>query len=539
MQLVQEAAGLPAGSSAWHRQEAGKHWGEMGMEQEVLLKIDHVVKTYPGVQALKGISTTIRKGEVRALVGENGAGKSTLIKCIMGVEAPTGGKVEINVDGNWECPRSAIDAKNLGMHANYQHVNIAANLSIAENYFLGRLPMKGRMVDWNKMYSESQKIIDKFQLNVDPRDTIVSLPVAMQAMITISKISVNDRIRLVIFDEPTALLENEKVETLFRYIRELKESGVSVIYVSHRLEEIMEICDSVTIMKDGTYVETKDVREVDKDYLISKMVGRSMADIYSIEHQKPGEELLRVENLTSEKFRNVSFSLRKGEILGFFGLVGAGRSEVMRAVFGVDPVTSGKIFVKGEEVQIRSPKEAMLKGIGFLTEDRRKDGLALQQSVKLNTNMYSYDMISRYGIIDLAKETKRAEEYREKVLIKTPSVEQTVNNLSGGNQQKVVIAKLLCRDPDILIFDEPTVGVDVGAKDEIFKIIESLTRQGKGVIIVSSYLPEAMGLSDRMVVMSEGRVSGSLGNEELKKMEEEDVLKLASTIYYEDEQEAG
>ncbi len=509
------------------------------MEQEVLLKIDHVVKTYPGVQALKGISTTIRKGEVRALVGENGAGKSTLIKCIMGVESPTEGKVEINVDGNWECPRSAIDAKNLGMHANYQHVNIAANLSIAENYFLGRLPMKGRMVDWNKMYSESQKIIDKFQLNVDPRDTIVSLPVAMQAMITISKISVNDRIRLVIFDEPTALLENEKVETLFRYIRELKESGVSVIYVSHRLEEIMEICDSVTIMKDGTYVETKDVREVDKDYLISKMVGRSMADIYSIEHQKPGEELLRVENLTGEKFRNVSFSLRKGEILGFFGLVGAGRSEVMRAVFGVDPVTSGKIFVKGEEVQIRSPKEAMLKGIGFLTEDRRKDGLALQQSVKLNTNMYSYDMISRYGIIDLAKETKRAEEYREKVLIKTPSVEQTVNNLSGGNQQKVVIAKLLCRDPDILIFDEPTVGVDVGAKDEIFKIIESLTRQGKGVIIVSSYLPEAMGLSDRMVVMSEGRVSGSLGNEELKKMEEEDVLKLASTIYYEDEQEAG
>ena len=507
------------------------------MEQEVLLKIENVVKTYPGVQALKGISTTIRKGEVRALVGENGAGKSTLIKCIMGVEAPTEGKVEINVDGRWECPKSAIDAKELGMHANYQNVNIAANLSIAENYFLGRLPMKGKIVDWNTMYAESQKIIDKFQLNVNPRDTIVSLPVAMQAMITISKISVNDNIRLVIFDEPTALLENEKVETLFRYIRELKESGVSVIYVSHRLEEIMEICDSVTIMKDGTYVETKDVKDVDKDYLISKMVGRSMVDIYNIEHQKPGEELLRVEHLTGKQFRDVSFSLHKGEILGFFGLVGAGRSEVMRAIFGVDPITSGKVYVKGEEVHIRNPKEAMLKGIGFLTEDRRKDGLALQQSVKLNTNMYSYDMISKYGFIDLAKEKQRAEEYKERVLIKTPSVEQKVNNLSGGNQQKVVIAKLLCRDPDILIFDEPTVGVDVGAKDEIFKIIEVLTRQGKGVIIVSSYLPEAMGLSDRMIVMSEGRVSGSLNNEELKQMEEEDVLKLASTIYYEYEQE--
>lgn len=475
------------------------------MEQEVLLKIENVVKTYPGVQALKGITTTIKKGEVRALVGENGAGKSTLIKCIMGVESPTEGKVEINVDGTWKSPKNAIEAKDYGMHANYQNVNIAKNLSIAENYFLGRVPLKGKFVDWNTMYTESQKVIDKFQLNVNPRDTIVSLPVAMQAMITISKISVNDNIRLVIFDEPTALLENDKVETLFKYIRELKESGVSVIYVSHRLEEIMEICDSVTIMKDGSYVETKDIKEVDKDYLISKMVGRSMVDIYNIERQKPGKELLRVEHLSGDKFTDVSFTLREGEILGFFGLVGAGRSEVMRAI---------------------------LKGIGFLTEDRRKDGLALQQSVKLNTNMYSYDMISKNGIINLKKETDRAEEYRKKVAVKTPSVNQIVNNLSGGNQQKVVIAKLLCRNPDILIFDEPTVGVDVGAKDEIFKIIEKLTAQGKGVIIVSSYLPEAMGLSDRMIVMSEGHVAGSLDSQELRSLQEEDVLRLASTVNF-------
>ncbi|MBC8572629.1 Ribose import ATP-binding protein RbsA [uncultured Clostridium sp.] len=502
------------------------------MEQEVLLKIENVVKTYPGVQALKGITTTIKKGEVRALVGENGAGKSTLIKCIMGVESPTEGKVEINVDGTWKSPKNAIEAKDYGMHANYQNVNIAKNLSIAENYFLGRVPLKGKFVDWNTMYTESQKVIDKFQLNVNPRDTIVSLPVAMQAMITISKISVNDNIRLVIFDEPTALLENDKVETLFKYIRELKESGVSVIYVSHRLEEIMEICDSVTIMKDGSYVETKDIKEVDKDYLISKMVGRSMVDIYNIERQKPGKELLRVEHLSGDKFTDVSFTLREGEILGFFGLVGAGRSEVMRAIFGVDKIHSGKIFVKGEEVSINSPKQAILKGIGFLTEDRRKDGLALQQSVKLNTNMYSYDMISKNGIINLKKETDRAEEYRKKVAVKTPSVNQIVNNLSGGNQQKVVIAKLLCRNPDILIFDEPTVGVDVGAKDEIFKIIEKLTAQGKGVIIVSSYLPEAMGLSDRMIVMSEGHVAGSLDSQELRSLQEEDVLRLASTVNF-------
>lgn len=501
------------------------------MDEDILLKIEGVVKTYPGVQALKGISTTIKKGEVRALVGENGAGKSTLIKCIMGVETPTEGKVEINCNGKWETPRSAIDAKQLGMHANYQNVNIAKDLSIAENYFLGRLPRnKLGLVDWPTMNKESQKVIDKFHLDVEADSIISKLPVAMQAMVTISKISVNENIRLVIFDEPTALLENEKVTTLFNYIKELKEQGVSVIYISHRLEEIMEICDTVTIMKDGSYVETKDVGEVDKDYLISKMVGRSMSDIYNIERQKPGKELLKVENLTGDHFTDVNFDLHAGEIIGFFGLVGAGRSEVMRALFGVDKVKSGSIYLKGEKTVIHSPKDAMLHGIGFLTEDRRFDGLALQQTVELNTNMYSYDMISKGPIISLKKERQRAEDYKEKIGIKTPSIKQCVNNLSGGNQQKVVIAKLLCRDPEILIFDEPTVGVDVGAKDEIFKIIESLTKQGKGVIIVSSYLPEAIGLADRLVVMSEGRVTGIIGNEEIRQIQEEDVLRVASNI---------
>ena len=502
------------------------------MDDNILLKIEGVVKNYPGVQALRGITTTINKGEVRALVGENGAGKSTLIKCIMGVETPTAGKVEINCDGVWKTAKNAVEAKELGMHANYQHVNIAKDLSIAENYYIGRLPKtKFGIVDWNKVYADSQKVIDKFHLDVDAHDIIKTLPVAMQAMITISKISVNDNIRLVIFDEPTALLENEKAETLFQYIKELKANGVSVIYISHRLEEIMEICDSVTIMKDGSYVETKRIEEVDKDYLISKMVGRKLEDIYNIERQEPGEELLRVEHLCGERFHDVSFTLRKGEVLSFFGLVGAGRSEVMRAIFGVDPIYSGKVFVKGKEVHFKNPKEAMLSGIGFLTEDRRTDGLALIQPVDLNTNMYSYDMISKCGIIDLKKERQRAEEYKQKIAIKTPSVKQTVNNLSGGNQQKVVIAKLLCRDPDILIFDEPTVGVDIGAKHEIFKIIESLTKQGKGVIIISSYLPEAKGLADRLIVMAEGHVAGELDPAGVRQAAEEDVLRIASKIY--------
>lgn len=505
------------------------------MEESIILKVENIVKTYPGVRALKGISTTIKKGEVRALVGENGAGKSTLIKCIMGAEEPSEGRALINVNGEFKSAKTVLDAAKLGMYANYQHVNIAKDLTVGENYFLGHLPQNSLgVIDWKKIYADSQKIIDRFNLDINPRDIISQLPVAMQAMITISKISVNSNTRLVIFDEPTALLENDKVQTLFKYIRELKEQGVAVIYISHRLEEVIEICDTVTIMKDGEYVETKNVSEVNKDYLITKMVGRSMADIYNIHHQKPGEEILKVCNLYGDRFRNVSFSLHKGEILGFFGLVGAGRSEVMRGIFGAEKLYSGDIFISGKKVKIKSVKDAMMHKIGFLTEDRRTDGLALSQSVELNINMYSYDLISRFGFINLKKERDRALKYKEKIRIKTPNVQQVVNYLSGGNQQKVVISKLLCRDPDILIFDEPTVGIDVGAKEEIFKLIESLVEQGKGVIIISSYLPEVMGLSDRMIVMSEGHVAGTVEAEELKLMREEDILRVASTIFNEE-----
>lgn len=505
------------------------------MEDTIILKIENVVKTYPGVRALKGISTTVKKGEVRALVGENGAGKSTLIKCIMGVESPTEGSAAINVNGKFESAKTVTDAAGLGMYANYQHVNIAKNLTVAENYFLGRLPKNPLgFVDWRKLNSESKKIIDKFGLEINPKDVISQLPIAMQAMVTISKISVNSNTRLVIFDEPTALLENDKVQTLFNYIRELKAQGVSVIYISHRLEEIMEICDTVTIMKDGEHIETRNINEVNKDYLISKMVGRKMSDIYSIRHQVAGEEILKVCNLYGEKFKDISFTLHKGEILGFFGLVGAGRSEVMRAVFGVEKVYSGEIYISKKKAKIRSVKDAMMYKIGFLTEDRRSDGLALSQSVELNINMYSYDMISRMGIVDVNREKKRALEYKDKMRIKTPGIHQIVNNLSGGNQQKVVISKLLCRNPDILIFDEPTVGIDVGAKEEIFKLIENLAEQGKGIIIISSYLPEAIGLSDRMAIMAEGHIAGMIEADQLKKMSEEDVLKVASTIYDEE-----
>ncbi len=498
--------------------------------QETILKIEHISKFYPGVTALNDVSFEIKKGEVRALVGENGAGKSTLIKCIMGVEKPDKGRISMNYNGQWVVNTSAREAQSHGVYANYQHVNIAPDLSIAENYYLGRQPKtKLGAVDWKQMAENSKKIIDKFEMNVDPKDKIRNLPIAMQAMVTISKISVNNDIRVVIFDEPTALLENEKVEVLFRFIKELKENGVSIIYISHRLEEIMDICDSVTVLKDGTYVDTKPVGEVTKDSLITMMVGREMSDIYNIKRQEPGEEVLRVENFSdSSHFEHINFTVHKGEILGFVGLVGAGRSEIMRALCGVERRLTGDVYVKGKKVNIKNPSDAMHHGICFLTEDRRTDGLALQLSIKTNINMNSYDMISKKGIISLKKESERAEDYSKRVNVKTPNILQLVGNLSGGNQQKVVIAKLLCRDPDLLIFDEPTVGVDVGAKEEIYKLMEKLTEQGRSIILISSYLPEVMGLADRLIVMAQGKITGEFDKEELKTLREEDVLRRAS-----------
>lgn len=498
--------------------------------QDTILKIEHVSKFYPGVTALNDVSFTLQKGEVRALVGENGAGKSTLIKCIMGVEKPNQGKISMNYNGEWVVNANAVEAQAHGVFANYQHVNIAPDLSIAENYFLGRQPKNALgMVDWKKMAQDSKKIIDKFEMGVDPLEKIRELPIAMQAMVTISKISVNEDIRIVIFDEPTALLENEKVDILFRFIAELKARGVSIIYISHRLEEIMQICDSVTILKDGTYVDTLPIEAVTKDSLIQKMVGRPATDIYNIAHFEPGEELLRVERFTDSKhFKDINFSLHQGEILGFFGLVGAGRSEIMRALTGVDKRLTGDVYLRGNKVNIKNPTDALHSGIGFLTEDRRADGCALKLDIKTNINMSSYDMISKGGIVNLRKEAKRAQEYSKNVNVKTPSISQLVGNLSGGNQQKVVIAKLLCRDPEILIFDEPTVGIDVGAKQEIFKLIEGLTAQGRGVILISSYLPEVMGLSDRLIVMAQGKITAEYDKEALKTLTEEDVLRMAS-----------
>jgi ribose transport system ATP-binding protein len=497
--------------------------------EEYILKVNNVSKSVPGVKALKNVSLEIKKGEVRAFVGENGAGKSTLIKCIMGVELPDEGSINILCDDVWKTIRNPIESKEMGMFANYQYVNIAPELSIAENYFLGNIPKtKLGIVDWKMMYRESKKILDKFEINADPRMKIKDLTLGVQEMITISKISTNENIRLVIFDEPTAMLENDKVEILYNFIRKLKATGVSVIYISHKLEEIMDVCDTVSVLKDGELIATKQVTEVDKDMLMSMMVGRKIEDTYGIQHQDAGEELLRVENLSHKQyFKDISFSLHKGEILGFYGLVGAGRSEIMRTLFGVEKAEKGRVFIKGSPVYINSPRKAIKHKIGFMTENRWIDGLAMPLSIKTNINSASYNSISKANLINLRKERQRAEKYRKELNIRTPSIKQLVKNLSGGNQQKVVIAKILSSNSDIIILDEPTVGVDVGAKQEIYKIMEKLLQEGKGIIMISSYLPEVMGLSDRIVVVSEGKISKIIEKNEIAATSEDDIIKLA------------
>ena len=494
-----------------------------------ILKIEHVTKRFPGVVALKDVSFSVRQGECHALVGENGAGKSTLIKAIMGVHHVDEGNIKVLYNGKYISPQNAIEAKQLGLYANYQHVNFANGLSVGENYFLGRQPRnKLGLVDWKTVYSKSRKILDEFKLHdIDEKMPIGKLPLALREMVTISAILAHDNIQLVIFDEPTAQLEDDKVEQLFDFIHELKRRNISVIYITHRLEEIPRICDRVSVLKDGSYVTTKDVKDVTSDDLITLMIGREIGDIYYFEHGTPGAEALRVDKLTQPgKYKDISFSVRNGEILGFFGLVGSGRSEVMRAIFGADKFESGDIYLKGKKVKLNTPLEAMKAGVGLVPEDRQKEGLALGLTVKHNINLNSYDLICKYGLVNGKRETERAEEYVRKISIKTPSIQQTARNLSGGNQQKIVISKLLCRDLDVFIFDEPTVGIDVKAKQEIYQLIGELVNQGKAVIVVSSYLPEVIGLSDRIVVFSEGRVSGIL--EQREQMTEETILKLAS-----------
>jgi len=492
--------------------------------QNNILELSSITKKFPGVLALDKVNFKLREGEVHALVGENGAGKSTLIKVISGVHKRDGGDIKykgqnINIKG----PKHS---RNLGISVIYQEFNLVPYLSIAENIFLGRENMKGKaVIDKKDMYQKSKKILEDLGIHIDPKTNIADLGVAMQQMVEIAKaISMDSDI--IIMDEPTAALGDNEIEELFKTIENLKEKGISIIYISHRLKELWEVADRVTVFRDGRYIATHPISTTDKDMLIKEMVGRELKEQFPPRNVEIGEEILKVENLNSNDFlKDISFSLRKGEILGFAGLVGSGRTEIMRCIFGADKRDTGEIKINNKKKNIQNPQDAIEAGIGFITEDRKKQGLVLVRSVKENISLTDLSQVMDGIILKDNKDKKLAREYIDKLNIKTPGEEQEVRYLSGGNQQKVVLAKWLIKNAKILIFDEPTRGIDVGAKKEVYSLMNELAGQGVGIIMISSELPEILGMSDRVLVMNHGEIAGKLDIEEAN---QENILNLAT-----------
>ena len=475
------------------------------------LQMRGIVKRFPGVLALDQVSLSVNQGEVHALLGENGAGKSTLVKILSGAYGKDEG--EILLDDQEAQIRDSHDAQNLGISIIYQELNLVDELSVAENIFLGRPFMKRGAVDWGRMFLEAKKLLDRLNVDISPRERVGRLGVAHKQMVELAK-ALSMQSRILILDEPTAPLTRREIETLFSVIRMLKSQQVAVIYISHRLEEVLEICDRATIMRDGRNVAVLDVADTSLDEIIRHMVGRELKEKFPKIHVPLGKELLKVEGLSAGKqVKNVSFTVREAEILGIAGLVGAGRTETVRALFGMDRKDAGEVLVDGRKITIRNPLDAIRAGIGFATEDRKSEGLVLTMGMGMNITLSSLDQFGPPLKINLQKEQKAILEYIKRLSIKTPSPLQRARNLSGGNQQKVVLAKWLLSRSRIIILDEPTRGIDVGAKIEVYHIINELVRQGAAIVMISSEMPEILSMSDRVLVMCQGRVTGLFDND--------------------------
>ena len=476
------------------------------------LEMRGIVKKFPGVLALDHVNLSVKKGECHALLGENGAGKSTLMKILSGAYQKDEG--EIYFDGEKVEINSSHDAQRLCISTIYQELNLTEQLTVAENIFMGRQIMKNRfMVDWGRMFTEAQKLLDDLGVDIDAHTLVRDLGVAHKQMVEVAKsLSINSKV--LIMDEPTAPLTNREIKTLFDTIRMLKSRGVSIIYISHRLEEVMEICDRATIMRDGCNVTELNVADTNIDEIIRYMVGRELKEKFPKIHVDKGDVRLRVEKINAGKqVKGISFEVRGGEILGIAGLVGAGRTETARAIFGMDPKESGEIYIDGQRVEIHQPLDAIKAGIGFVTEDRKGEGLVLTMSVAQNITLATLDKFGASAHMNLGKEKETVGEYIQSLKIKTPSPLQLARNLSGGNQQKVVLAKWLLSDSKVIIFDEPTRGIDVGAKIEVYNIINSLIQQGVAVVMISSEMPEVLGMSDRVAVMHQGEITGVFDND--------------------------
>ncbi len=488
-----------------------------------ILEMKNISKSFPGVLALDNVNLKLERGEVKALVGENGAGKSTLIKILTGAYTPDSG--EIKVFGQTFHRMTPILSERLGISAVYQNLILAGHLTVLENVLMGIEPSFLGFLRKREMEKRVEEILERIGYKgiISLHQRVKDLSAAQQGMVAIAR-ALSRSAKIFIFDEPTAVLAEKEVKELFRVIRQLKSEGMSVIYISHRLEEIFELCDNVLVLKDGKVVGERSVKETTEDELIRMMVGREIRkDLYD-PYRKIGEVILKVEELKNEKLKGCSFEVRKGEIVGIYGLVGSGRTELARALFGADPIESGRIYLNGTEVKIKNPRRAIKVGLGLVPEDRREQGLALKLSVKVNINLPIYERIGRIGFIKLSEERKTAEHYVKVLAIKTPHINQIVANLSGGNQQKVVLAKWLASQSRIFIMDEPTNGIDVGAKQEIYDLINKLAREGAGIIFISSYMPELMAVCDRILVMRDGKIVTSLNREEF---DEEKILSFA------------
>lgn len=477
------------------------------MDNNYILTLKNITKEFPGVKALDDVTINIERGTIHGLVGENGAGKSTLIKVLAGIYQPNKG--EIILDGKPCRFNSPIEARRAGISVVHQEIKLAEPLSVAENMFLGNVQLKNGLVDWKGMRRRAREIVEDLGMDIDINAQVSSLTVAKKQIVEIMH-AINNNSRILIMDEPSAVLTDRELEVMFRIVKQLRNKGITIIYISHRLDEIFGLCSNVSVLRDGRHIDTIPVASVDRQGLINMMVGREMGQEYPKEVGNVGGTILEVKNLSRGILQDISFEVKSGEVFGISGLVGAGRTELARAILGIDKPESGEVYVRGKKVHYRTFADAIRDGLGLIPEDRKLQGLVQIMSVKRNTTLVNMKRVLRAGVISSSLEEKLSKEYADKLHVVTPSMETEVQYLSGGNQQKVVIAKWLFQNSEILFLDEPTRGIDVGAKAEIYRLINRMAKEGKTIIMISSEMPELLGMCDRIMVMHEGHKMGEL-----------------------------
>ena len=477
------------------------------MDNNYILTLKNITKEFPGVKALDDVTINIERGTIHGLVGENGAGKSTLIKVLAGIYQPNKG--EIILDGKPCRFNSPIEARRAGISVVHQEIKLAEPLSVAENMFLGNVQLKNGLVDWKGMRRRAREIVEDLGMDIDINAQVSSLTVAKKQIVEIMH-AINNNSRILIMDEPSAVLTDRELEVMFRIVKQLRDEGITIIYISHRLDEVFGLCSNVSVLRDGCHIDTIPVASVDRQGLINMMVGREMGQEYPKEVGNVGGTILEVKNLSRGILQDISFEVKSGEVFGISGLVGAGRTELARAILGIDKPESGEVYVRGKKVHYRTFADAIRDGLGLIPEDRKLQGLVQIMSVKRNTTLVNMKRVLRAGVISSSLEEKLSKEYADKLHVVTPSMETEVQYLSGGNQQKVVIAKWLFQNSEILFLDEPTRGIDVGAKAEIYRLINRMAKEGKTIIMISSEMPELLGMCDRIMVMHEGHKMGEL-----------------------------